>query len=163
MLRHYKSIARCDVTLSPLTLLVGPNGAGKSNFLDSLCFVRDGLRESLEYAVRHRGGIQELRRKSGGHPTHVGIRLDFSMGKSLGHYAFELGAQEKGTFRVVREQCELPQGNRVHYFDVVDGRVRSSATGTLPPAVSDRLYLVNAAGLPEFRPLYDGLSTMGFY
>ena len=162
-LRHYKSIGRCDVNLSPLTLFVGPNGAGKSNFLDSLCFVRDGLRESLEFAVRHRGGIQEIRRRSGGHPTHLAIRLDFSIGRSEGHYAFELGAQEKGGFRVSREQCEIRDHNRVHHFDVSEGKVRSSSTSALPPAVMDRLFLVNAAGLSEFRALYDGLSTMGFY
>jgi predicted ATPase len=28
---NYRSIADCDVTLGPLTLLVGPNGTGKSN------------------------------------------------------------------------------------------------------------------------------------
>lgn len=32
-----------------------------------------------------------------------------------------------------------------------------------PPAMKDRLYLTNAAGLPEFRPLYDALRQMGFY
>ena len=37
-LRNYKSIARCDVELGPLAILVGPNAAGKSNFLDALAF-----------------------------------------------------------------------------------------------------------------------------
>ena len=32
-----------------------------------------------------------------------------------------------------------------------------------PAAASDRLYLVNASGLPEFRPVYDAFSRMGFY
>jgi predicted ATPase len=33
----------------------------------------------------------------------------------------------------------------------------------LPAAAKDRLYLVNASGVPEFRPIYDALSRMGFY
>jgi predicted ATPase len=33
----------------------------------------------------------------------------------------------------------------------------------MPPAIRDRLYLVNASGRPEFRPVYDKLVTMGFY
>ncbi|MEE9293947.1 MAG: AAA family ATPase [Phycisphaerae bacterium] len=33
----------------------------------------------------------------------------------------------------------------------------------MPPAVDDRLYLVNAAGRPEFRGIFDLLSSMGFY
>ena len=32
-----------------------------------------------------------------------------------------------------------------------------------PAAAKDRLYLVNASGLPEFRPVYDAFSRMGFY
>ncbi|WP_413894654.1 AAA family ATPase [Pantoea ananatis] len=43
MLRNFKSIGYCDVSLKPLTYLVGQNGAGKSNFLDALHFVRDSL------------------------------------------------------------------------------------------------------------------------
>jgi predicted ATP-binding protein involved in virulence len=34
-LRHYRSIAACDVKLGPMTLLVGPNGSGRSSFLDA--------------------------------------------------------------------------------------------------------------------------------
>ena len=32
-----------------------------------------------------------------------------------------------------------------------------------PAAVTDRLYLVNASGLEEFRPVYEAFSQMGFY
>ncbi|HEX2095507.1 MAG TPA: AAA family ATPase [Longimicrobiaceae bacterium] len=56
ILRNYKSIAACDVTLSKLTYLVGPNGSGKSNFLDALRFVTDSLQSSLDHALRDRGG-----------------------------------------------------------------------------------------------------------
>ena len=38
VLENYKSIADCDISLSPLTFFVGPNGSGKSNFLDALSF-----------------------------------------------------------------------------------------------------------------------------
>ena len=78
-LRNYKSIAACDVELQPLTFLVGPNGAGKSNFLDSLRFVADALTFSLDHAIRDRGGINDIRRRSGGHPNHFSIRLDFTL------------------------------------------------------------------------------------
>ncbi len=64
VLRNYKSIAACDVQLCPLVFLVGPNGAGKSNFLDALRFVADALRTSLDHALRDRGGIKEVRRRS---------------------------------------------------------------------------------------------------
>ena len=59
-LRNYKSIARCDVELGPLAILVGPNAAGKSNFLDALAFTHDALCGPLHKAPvgarrHHRG------------------------------------------------------------------------------------------------------------
>jgi len=32
----------------------------------------------LEHAIRERGGISEVRRRSFGHPTHFGIRLEWT-------------------------------------------------------------------------------------
>src|SRR5271155_3856270 len=78
-LRNYKSIAACDVRLRPLVFLVGQNGSGKSNFLDALRFVADSLNTSLDHALRDRGGIREVRRRSGGHPTHFGVSLDLRL------------------------------------------------------------------------------------
>src|ERR1044071_3474598 len=95
VLENYKSIAACDVRLGPLMFLVGPNGSGKSNFLDALRFVSDALGTSLDHAIRERGGINEVRRRSSGHPTHFGIRLEVSLGESHGHYAFNVGAKSR--------------------------------------------------------------------
>ena len=39
----------------------------------------------------------------------------------------------------------------------------SASAPVAPAASTDRLYLVNASGLPEFRPIYESLSNMGFY
>ena len=86
-LRNYKSIAACDVAPAQLSFLVGPNGSGKSNFLDALRFIADSLRFSIDHALRDRGGINEVRRRSGGHPTHFGIRVEFNLEASQGHYS----------------------------------------------------------------------------
>jgi predicted ATPase len=59
-IRGYKSIAFCDVTLEPLTILVGRNAAGKSNFLDALAFLRDCVKVGVPEAVRRRGNMQTL-------------------------------------------------------------------------------------------------------
>lgn len=159
-LRNYRSIESCDLRLGPLTFLVGPNGSGKSNFLDALRLVADSLRNSLDHALRERGGIQEVRRRSSGHPTHFGIRLDFQLrDETTGHYGFEVGARPRGEFVVKREECVVG----THAFEVNEGIVKARAGEVLPPAVADRLYLVNAAGLPQFRPIFDALSHMGFY
>jgi predicted ATPase len=148
--------------LSPLTIVVGRNAAGKSNFVDALCFVRDALRVSLDFALRDRGGVGEVRRRSGGHPTHLGIRIDWQLPGCHGRYAFEIGAQPSGGFVVKRERCEVHDQSGRHLFDVTNGVV-STTMSQMPPAYTDRLYLVNAAGLAPFRSLYDALSNMGFY
>lgn len=159
-LKHYKSITSCDVSLGTLTFLVGANGAGKSNFLDALRLVSDSLRTSLDHALRERGGISEVRQRSGGHPKHFGIRLEFSLSGGLsGHYAFEVGAKSGGGYVVKSEECTVGANSYV----VREGNVVRGPGEVSPPATDDRLYLVNAAGLPAFRPLYDELVRMGFY
>src|SRR4030043_340879 len=89
VLNNYKSIKACSVEPGPLTFLVGPNGAGKSNFLDALRLITESINTSLEHALRERGGINEVRRRSSGHPTHFGIRLEWRLpNETEGWYAF---------------------------------------------------------------------------
>jgi len=164
VLKNYKSFASCSVNLRPLIFLVGQNGAGKSNFLDALRMVTESLNTSLDHALRERGGINEVRRRSSGHPTHFGIRLEFQFIDSMGNYSFRVGARPKGGFEVQHEECHIfPDGLAKYFFEVSSGKVVKSSADVMPPASSDRLYLVSAAGLPEFRMIYDALSHMGFY
>jgi predicted ATPase len=166
-LKNFKSIEKCNVELQDLTCLVGLNGSGKSNFVDALRFVRDALRNSLEFALRERHGLNEVRRRSSGHPTHFGIRLDFSLRDGTkGHYSFQVGAPSGGTTEIKQEQCFLDFGSRRTplSFTVRLGEVSGSDKARVwPPAQKDRLYLGNASGLPEFRPVFDALASMAFY
>lgn len=165
-IRNYKSIAACQVDLQTLMFLVGPNGAGKSNFLDALRFVADALRTSLDHALRDRGTIKEVRRRSGGHPNHFAIRLDFTLRDgSDGHYSFRVGAKPGGGYEVQNEECVVHTGilpEQTHSFSVTSGKVESTAT-LLPAVLPDRLFLVAASGLPEFRPVFDALSRIEVY
>ncbi len=167
LLKNYKSIRECSVTLGPLTFLVGQNGAGKSNFLDALRFVTEALTTSLEHALRDRGGINEVRRRSTGHPTHFGVRLEWALPDGTeGAYAFRIGARPNGGFEVQQEECSV--GARAlgeeHFFSVQAGELKKSSFDRHGPQVAgDRLYLVAASGMQPFRPLFDALSHMGFY
>lgn len=171
-LKNYKSIAACDVRPAALCFLLGPNGSGKSNFLDALRFVADSLRSSLDHALRDRGGINEVRRRSGGHPTHFSIRIEFCADPSTsGHYAFKIGAEKKGGYSVQLEECLVRYRDESRkslitstgYFQVRNGRVWKSTFSPAPALAPDRLYLVNVSGLPQFRPVFDALVSMGFY
>lgn len=148
--------------------LVGPNGAGKSNFLDAIRFVADALRSSLDHALRDRGTIKEVRRRSGGHPNHFALRFDFSLpsGQS-GHYSFRIGAKPAGAYEVQNEECCVYDSTNplapTHKFHIQSGKVLAASFSLVPATLSDRLFLVAASGIPEFRPVFDALSRIEIY
>lgn len=172
-LRHYRSIASCDVKLGKLTLLVGANGSGKSSFLDSMRLIADALQTTLDHALRDRGGIAEVRRRAAGHPTHFGVRVWFNYGNLQGNYGFQVAAVKGGDFRVSHEDCHItgpehgPEGSLwpgESGFKVRDGKLVDASEKVMPrPPGPDRLYLVSASGLPEFREVFDGLAGVNVY
>ncbi|PTN56242.1 AAA family ATPase [Stenotrophomonas panacihumi] len=165
VLRNYKSIGGCDVRLHPLTYLVGPNGSGKSNFLDALHLVRDALVGSLDNALSERGGLAEVRRRSSGHPTHFGIRLEFVLpddGRDA-YFAFNVGALKNGGYEVQNEECGIGRKGRGPFYSIERGSVKKCSEGTFPAITADRLALVAVSGMAAFRPVFDALVSMGFY
>src|SRR2546423_4326035 len=74
-IRGYKSIAFCDVTLEPLTILVGRNASGKSNFLDALAFLRDLMELRATEAVNQRKGWRSIHCRNGSTP-HIEMGFD---------------------------------------------------------------------------------------
>jgi predicted ATPase len=167
-IRNYKSIAACQVNLRDLMFLVGPNGSGKSNFLDALRFVADALRSSLDHALRDRGTIKEVRRRSGGHPNHFALRFDVNLPSGqVGHYAFRVGAKPAGAYEVQSEECRIfASGDPLaqsHHFHVQSGTVVDASFSPAPASLPDRLFLVAVSGIPEFRPIFDALSRIEVY
>ena len=166
-LRNYKSIGQCKVDLSGLNVLVGPNGSGKSNFIDALRLVSESLSETLDYAIRQRGGIGEVRRRSGGHPSHFAINLRLQLEETVNaSFAFQIGALPEGAFRVQHEQAHIwGLDLEEAYYDVQNGQLQKASAQLQPPPkiVEDRLYLGAISGSPAFRPLFDALLRMGFY
>lgn len=165
-LRQYRSIESCDVRLRSLTLLVGPNGAGKSNFVDSLRFVAQALKEGLDHALRERGGVKEVRRHSTGHPHHFSIRLNCRTDKMSAEYFFEVGARAGGHYTVTKEECRVvptDPGEPEHHFKVHEGAVQSTSMSPMPRVLPDRLALVALSGSEVFRPLVDGLTGINVY
>lgn len=165
-IRNFKSIGQCDVKLERLTVLVGRNGAGKSNFLDALRFIVDGLVTSLDHAIKSRGGIKSVRRQSTGHPRNFALEVHFNLPEwRTGTYGFELAARTEGGFTVKREELRVlnGRGDATSFYRVEDGQLKRQSQPAMPKAVADRLYLVVASGLPEFRDVYDAITSMGFY
>ena len=162
---NYKSLAQVSVGLGPFCVFIGPNGSGKSNFIDALAFVHECLSGSVELAFKNRGGISSVRRKSAGHPTHIGIRLILDLGDNLcADYSFEIAARRIEQFSVARERCvvERLMGER-HVFEIEDGKFKKEIPGIRPRVSPDRLALFAASATEEFRPVYDFLTAMRLY
>lgn len=163
-IRNYKSIGKCDVSLFPFTVLVGRNGSGKSNFLDSLRFLADALQTSLDHAIKSRGGLNEVRRRSTGHPRNFALAVEFQLPDGTqASYGFEIAARSQGGFAVNAERLGIlsPASGNASFV-----RRENDVAGSLPnlpQPLSDRLYLVAASGFAQFRPAYDALVSMGFY
>ncbi len=172
VLENYKSIAACDVSLAPLTFLVGPNGSGKSNFLDALQFIADAMGQSVDHALRARGGITDVLSRAAGPIGHLGMRLDFSLPHgATGHYAFRIRARVGGGFAIQAEECVIETagaGQLPAYFRVRDGALDTNVGPLLldaPDAIlTSNLFLSGALALPrEFEVLRDTLASMKIY
>ncbi|MFF3708682.1 AAA family ATPase [Streptomyces phaeochromogenes] len=173
---NYKSIAHCDVTLGPFTVLFGLNAAGKSNFLDALRFVRDALLDGPAEAVAARGGWDEVVRRVPEPATSCTIGLEFYLPAFpphdrkpwVGSYEITLaptaaarpGRDTGAGFRIQREFCEMRRPGE------------QSGTGTERFEVRDRpgmghrksrLELARVADTEPFFKLHGTLADMFFY
>ncbi len=163
--RNYKSIGQATVELGSLTIFVGPNGAGKSNFMDALAFVAECLVDSVELAFKNRGGISAVRRRSGGHPTRIGVRLTMELkDHRFADYAFEIAAEKGERFSIAHERCHVQEFmGESHAFEVKHGEFVKEIPGIRARMAPDRLALFAASATPEFRPVYDFLAGMRVY
>ncbi len=171
-INNYRSIGACDVTLSPLTLLIGPNGSGKSNFLDALRFLSDAIATSPYQAVEAHGGFSEILRRVPEPATALSIAVDVAVQYGhlpdqlvLGSYGLEIGRNSRRGERpleVISEYCRLEFETEVEEFRTLYGQLRGSsiAGGSIE---RDRLYLPAASFQPNFAPLYGHLVGMAFY
>jgi predicted ATPase len=165
VLRNYKSIAHCDVSLGPLTFFVGPNGAGKSNFIDALCLLRDALLGTLDGAIVDRGGIDSVRRQSSEAPSSFEICVEFALTAEVtGRYAIEVDGLSNTEFGLRSEAGSVFDGGMRAQFRVEHGTSQGGSVTGLPTFFpTDRLALVAASADADLRLLYDAIAEMTFY
>jgi len=169
--RNYKCLA--DVTLEPgdFTVLVGPNSSGKSTLLDVLEFTKDALTDSLPTALDRRGGIQLLRRRSGGHPTNVSVEMEFRNRENTVHgcYGFTIKAEQNYAYSVQEESCQvtvsgnLTGGRQEVRFGRDRGRLSTSFEGINVKLDDRRLALPVIAAHPLLAHAHDILTSVAVY
>lgn len=166
--RGFRSIAGCDVTLGPLTVLVGFNAAGKSNFLDVLRFVTEALETTPAQAAAARGGLDTLLHRSPAGQVnsfsvrlYLGLRLPRTGGTVTATYGFEIHRDTEGGLPlvVVGETGEIQLPGGALYLPLDSGgrsaRLRLPATAIDP----DEPQAVLEAALRAMR-FYDLHSTV---
>jgi len=163
VLRDYKSIRECDVSLGPLAILVGPNGSGKSNFLDALRFVSDSLRTSVNTAVADRGEVLELLRRTRERATTFSIELSLAVPEGEAQYQLTIGEVYR-LFVIETEACWVStRGAGREGYRVRNGRIEEATIQNPPPASDHELYLRSVATYPQFQAVRDLLHGMRFY
>jgi len=163
VLRDYKSIRECDVSLGPLAIMVGPNGSGKSNFLDALRFVSDSLRTSVNTAVADRGEVLEVLRRTRERASTFSIELSLAIAEGEAGYQLTIG-EVGGAFVIETEECRVsPGGGRGEGYRVRKGKLEEATIQNPPPASDHELYLRSVAAYPQFQAVRDLLHGMRFY
>lgn len=162
-IRNYKSVRNATVKeLSGFTVLVGLNGSGKSNSVDALAFVQQCLAESVELALRGRGGIGAVRHRSA---SHIEIQLSLELdAHTWADYTFRVAAKPQEGFNIAKERCVV-QGmmKEACVFEVRDGTFTKEIPGIRPKLSRGHLALYAASATDEFGPVYDFLTSMRFY
>ena len=162
-IRNYKSIKNCDVELGPFTILVGRNGSGKSNFLDAIRLVSEGLREPQiqdSWALLPWGAVAD----NGFSISESWIMLEIDLDDdTVATYSLCLGVRLPAGFTVLNEQLIIRKDKEIKArYSCSNGEI-SASSGFMPPASANRFYLSRASVVPEFRPVYDALSSTAFY
>ena len=72
---EFRSLAKVDIPLGPLTVLVGPNGAGKTNVLNVLRFLASTVRFDLAKAIDEWDGFPFIKRQGENKARTVVLRV----------------------------------------------------------------------------------------
>ena len=72
---EFRSLAKVDIPLGPLTVLVGPNGAGKTNVLNVLRFLASTVRFDLAKAIDEWDGFPFIKRQGETRARTVMLRV----------------------------------------------------------------------------------------
>ena len=160
--KNFRSIVECDVQLDPLTFFTGANASGKTSFVAAILFVASALRTSLARAVADRGGIQSILH----HPIALPASsvFDFYVSSSAGvraKFCLELKIVDGWSVSITREECVIDDPKNGHHFYSSDGKSVLGSSAVFPAVSIDRIFLSNASGLPEFRPLFEFMVSLG--
>ena len=126
-LQNFLSYKKATLDLSDFIALVGPNASGKSNAVAAIRLLREIPTYGLPTAINRRGGFDQLRHRSRGHPYDPSLRLCFEFEGSgeKSYYFLSFGSVKGGQYKIKRESAEIfyPDGS-IAGFDRTNEVVR---------------------------------------
>jgi len=159
-LSNWRNFQFADVVVQERNFLVGPNAAGKSNFLDSIRFLSDLVFESgggLDYAVRHRDGIPQIRSLAA--RKNPNIELDVTLGTTnLDEWRYRLVVGQDPAFHrpVVKAESVY------HRAKLVEPE-RPDSEDRVDPERLRQTHLEQVAANRAFRPVADFFRSIRYY
>lgn len=172
-IRGYKSIAFCDVTLEPLTILVGRNASGKSNFIDALAFLRDVVKFGINEAVKRHGGAEAiLCRMQKDRAVSIEAESEYQISGNSDHwhaiYRIDIEFPKTRSAKIRSEELRIAQGKWWLGYTNEAGRVTCEASDDQPQQrmwkVKERPFLdaYSDTPVPEFLECLEAITTYNF-
>ena len=128
-LTNFLSYRDAVLELDDFTALVGPNASGKSNAVTAVKLLRDMYYLGLPTAIARRGGFDQLRHRSHGHPYDPALRVDFALDENSDEecfYELKFAAVPGKRYRVKAERAQVTDGDGdLHMFDYKKGKLRA--------------------------------------
>lgn len=116
-LTNFLSYRSAELDFADFVALVGPNASGKSNAVAAIKLLREIPFHGLPTAIARRGGFDQLRHRSSGHPYNPSIRLEFQFVNSPpSFYELKLGGQSGKRYSVKHEGGLVNFGKAVFAF-----------------------------------------------
>lgn len=113
-LTNFLSYRSATLDLNGFIALVGTNASGKSNAVAALKLLRDIPIHGLPTAIARRGGFDQLRHRSQGHPYDPALRMEFAYGDDTApecFYEISLRAIGQKRYAVKSETAHVDQGD----------------------------------------------------
>jgi predicted ATPase len=116
-LSNFLSYKRARIDFGDFVALVGTNSSGKSNAVSAIKLLREISYHGLPTAIAKRGGFDQLRHRSAGHPYNPGIRLRFKFGNAeTSTYEIFFNAIKGKKYEVKRESATVFVDNDSYSF-----------------------------------------------
>src|SRR5260370_9423718 len=104
-LTNFLSYRSAVLDLADFVALVGPNASGKSNAVAAIKLLREIPFHGLPTAIARRGGLDQLRYRSSGHPYNPALRLEFQFpGRRTSFYKLTLSARAARRHQVKQQR-----------------------------------------------------------